>query len=217
MEKIRTIIFDLGGVVMTLDQPEAIRRFKELGISNVEEILNPYRQSGIFGDLEEGLISADTFRDELSKMAGRPLSFEECRYGWLGYCKSVPQRNLDMLQQLRSEGYRLVLLSNTNPFMMSWAMSPAFSLGTEGMEDPNPQGHPISDYFDACYLSYQMKLMKPNETFFRSVLIEEQTPPSACLFIDDSPRNVAAASQVGIHTYCPENGEDWTKKIHQYL
>lgn len=217
MERIRTIIFDLGGVIITLDQSEAVRRFKALGLADAEERLDPYRQSGIFGDLEEGKISAETYREELSKLVGWPLTFEECRHAWLGYCKELPQRNLDMLRQLRSEGYRLLLLSNTNPYMMSWAMSNAFSLGPDAAGLPNAQGHPISDYFDACYMSYQMKLMKPDETFFRSVLIEEQVPPSACLFVDDGPRNVASASQVGMRTYCPENGEDWTRTIRNYL
>ena len=217
MQKITTIIFDLGGVIFSLNQPEAMRRFKALGLKNAEEILNPYRQSGIFGDLEEGLVTADEYIAELSQMIGRQVTFEECRHAWLGYADKLPQRNLDMLRQLRSEGYRLLLLSNTNPFMMSWAMSPAFTLGPEAASLPDPKGQPLSDFFDACYLSYKMKLMKPDETFFRSVLIEEQTPPSACLFIDDGPRNVAAASQVGMHTYCPENGEDWTEKIRHFL
>ena len=210
-------MFDLGGVIITLDQPEAVRRFKALGLNDAEKIMDPYCQSGFFGDLEEGHIDAETFRQELSRRTGHNVTFEECRHACLGYAHSLPQRNLYMLQQLRQEGYRLLLLSNTNPYMMSWAMSPAFSLGPEAANMADPQGKPISDYFDECYLSYKMKLMKPDETYFRTVLINEQTPPSACLFIDDAPRNVAVASQVGIHTYCPEEGEDWTQKIHQFL
>ena len=72
-------------------------------------------------------------------------------------------------------------------------------------------------YFDAMYLSYEMKLMKPSQEIFHRVLMAEQVPPSECLFIDDGPRNVAAASQIGIRTYCPENGADWTQKIYEYL
>ncbi len=217
MEKIDTIIFDLGGVIIKLNQPEAVRRFESLGLKNAAQMLDPYCQEGIFGELEEGRISAETFRMELSKMVGRELTFEECRYGWLGYAEELPQRNLYILRQLRSEGYRLVLLSNTNPYMMSWAMSPAFSQGPQAANEPHPQGKAISEFFDACYLSYQMKLMKPDETFFRKVLMSEGKAPCSCLFIDDGPRNVAAASQVGMRTYCPENGEDWTETIRKYL
>jgi putative hydrolase of the HAD superfamily len=157
--------------------------------------------------LEEGKIDADTFQRELSKLIGREVSFEECCYAWQGYAKELPQRNLEVLRKLRAEGYRLLLLSNTNPFMMEWVDSPRF----------DGQGHGIRDYMDVCYLSFEMKVMKPADLFFRKVLMAEQIPPSECLFVDDGPRNVAAASQIGIQTYCPKNGEDWTKEIYQYL
>jgi putative hydrolase of the HAD superfamily len=135
------------------------------------------------------------------------VTHEECAFAWQVYAKEVPQRNLDALDRLRKEGYRVLLLSNTNPYMMEWAESPAF--------DGN--GHPVSYYFDRCYLSYQMKLMKPSEDIFRAVLRNEKTFASECLFVDDGARNVATASQLGMSTFCPENGEDWTAKIFDCL
>ncbi len=204
---IRTIIFDMGGVIITIDQKEAVRRFKALGLQDAEQQLDPYTQGGIFGDLEAGRITAEEFRIALSKQVGRELSYDECRHAWLGYCGDVPQRNLQLLTRLRQEGYRLILLSNTNPYMMSHVLSPAF----------DGSGHPLSHYLDALYMSFEMKVMKPDETFFRRVLMAEQTIPSECLFVDDGPRNVAVASQIGINTFCPKNGEDWTKEIYQYL
>ena len=54
---IKNLIFDFGGVVITIDQPQAVRRFKEIGLLNAEQQLDPYTQSGIFGDLERGVIS----------------------------------------------------------------------------------------------------------------------------------------------------------------
>lgn len=207
MGQIRTIIFDLGGVIITLDQPQAIRRFQEIGLKDADQRLDAYTQGGIFGDLERGTIDAETFRMELSKLAGRDVTYDECRYAWLGYCRELPQRNLEALRRLRKEGYRLVLLSNTNPYMMSWAMSPDF----------DGEGHSLEDYMDACYCSYKLGCMKPDTEFFHRVLMAEQTAPSEMLFLDDGPRNVAVASQMGIRTYCPENGEDWTQTIYEYL
>lgn len=204
---IKTIIFDLGGVVLTLDQPEAIRRFRQLGISDADQRLNAYTQGGIFGDLEEGKITAETFRVEASKLAGRELTYEECRWAWLGYAREFPQRNIDVLLKLRSEGYRLILLSNTNPYMMSWVRSTEF----------DGQGHGIDYYMDACYLSYELGVMKPSTEFFHQVLMRERIMASETLFLDDGARNVATASQMGIRTFCPENGIDWTEKIYDYL
>lgn len=204
---IKTIAFDLGGVIITIDQQQAIGRFKEIGAVEVEKWLDPYTQTGIFGDLEHGLISAEDFRVELSKLIGKELTAEQCAYAWQGYAKDVPLRNLELVKKLRQQGYRVVLLSNTNPYMMQWAMSPKF----------DGQGHSLADYFDHCYLSYQLKMMKPSEDIFRHVLLQEQVPSQDLLFVDDGPRNVAAASQLGIRTFCPENGADWTTDIYNYL
>lgn len=204
---IKTIAFDLGGVILTIDQKEAVRRFRDLGLKDAESQLDPYTQSGIFGDLEAGAISAGDFRRELSRMIGRDLTLDECRYAWLGYAKELPQEGLRTLLRLREEGYRLLLLSNTNPFMMSWAESSAF----------DGHGHPLSYYFDATYKSYEMKRMKPDPAFFRDVLAREKLVPGEMLFVDDGPRNTAVASQLGMRTFCPENGSDWTKKIEDYL
>ena len=204
---IKTIAFDLGGVIITIDQPQAISRFKEIGATQVEDYLNPYTQTGIFGDLEHGLISAEEFRIALGELMGKEFTYEQCAYAWQGYAKDVPQRNLDIVMRLRQEGYRVVLLSNTNPYMMDWAMSSAF----------DGKGHPLSYYFDHCYLSYQLKKMKPSEDIFREVLRQEQTFPGEVLFVDDGPRNVAAASQIGFRTFCPENGSDWTEEIYKFI
>ena len=205
--EIKTIIFDLGGVVITLDQSQAIQRFKDLGLSDAEQRLDPYQQSGIFGQLEEGLITAEDFRREFSMLVGYEATMEQCAYAWQGYAKEVPQRNLAALQQLRQKGYRVVLLSNTNPFMMQWAESTDF----------DGHGHPLSYYFDACYLSYQLKMMKPSEMIFREVLRQEKSFASNALFVDDGPRNVMVASQLGMRTFCPENGSDWTQEIYEYI
>lgn len=204
---IRTIIFDLGGVVITLDPQQAVDRFKALGLADAEKHLDSYTQSGIFGDVEHGLITPEEFRKEFSKLVGHEVTHEECAFAWQGYAKEVPQRNLEALIRLRQEGYRVLLLSNTNPFMMEWVESPAF----------DGKGHPVSYYFDHCYLSYQMKLMKPSEDIFRAVLRNEKTFASECLFVDDGSRNVATASQLGMFTFCPENGADWTQDIYKYL
>lgn len=204
---IRTIIFDLGGVVITLDPQQAVDRFKALGLADAEKRLDSYTQSGIFGDVEHGLITPEEFRKEFSKLVGHEVTHEECAFAWQGYAKEVPQRNLEALIRLRQEGYRVLLLSNTNPFMMEWVESPAF----------DGKGHPVSYYFDHCYLSYQMKLMKPSEDIFRALLRNEKTFASECLFVDDGSRNVATASQLGMFTFCPENGADWTQDIYKYL
>ena len=183
---IKNIVFDLGGVIMTIDQSEAVRRFKALGLEDAEARLDPYTQSGIFGELEEGKITAEDFRRELGALVGRELTFEQCCHGWRGYCREVPRRALDVLIRLKAEGYRLILLSNTNPYMMSWALSDAF----------DGEGHSLEYYFDALYLSYKLKMMKPCEKIFNLILEKENITPEETLFVDDGPRNTARTGRM---------------------
>lgn len=204
---IKNIVFDLGGVIFAMSYEKAVRRFEEIGLSNARQLLDPFAQKGFFGDLEMGRISADEYRRELSRLAGRELTDEDCKYAWTGYVDHLPQRNLDALRRLRQEGYRLVLLSNTNPFVMMWAMSGEF----------DGEGHSLRDYFDACYLSYECRLMKPDPAIFRLMLDREGISPEETVFIDDSERNVEAARGLGIRTICPKDNADWTEDLFQLL
>ncbi len=200
---IKLIAIDLGGVIMHIDNDEPARRFKEIGVKDVDQLLDPYTQAGFFGDLEEGKITDEDFRVELSKHAGRELSWDECQYGWMGYMKQLPAFSLPILDRLREEGYRVVLASNTNPFIQRWADSTAFS----------PEGRSISQCFDALYRSYEMQTMKPSETFFRYILEHENVNAEDVLFIDDSAKNCAAAAAMGINTLQPTNGVDWSEAV----
>ena len=207
MGVIKNIAFDLGGVVIALSYENAIRRFEEIGLPNARQHLDAFHQHGIFGDLESGRISAENFRVELGKIICRELTMDECSYAWRGYVESVPQRNLDMLLRLRQQGYKVCLLSNTNPFMMQWACSPAFDGGT----------HPVDYYFDHLYLSYECRVMKPSPEIFQMMLQGQQATADETLFIDDSPNNCAAAQSLGIHTLCPQNNEDWIPSLQSVL
>ena len=192
---------------MTICQDEAIKRFKSIGLKNVENYLNPYTQTDIFGDIEEGKISAEQFRAKLSELIGKEVTYEECKFAWLGYRQDVPLRNLDILRKLKAQGYKLILLSNTNPFMMSWGLSGEF--------DGN--GNSLESYFDSLYLSYKLGVMKPNKKIFQYIIDNEKIQPGESLFIDDGERNINAARLLGFKTLCPINGEDWTKELIELL
>ena len=206
MNMIRNIAFDLGGVVLALSYEQAVRRFEEIGLQDARKQLDAFEQKGIFGDLESGRINEEDFRRELSVMVGRPLTMDECYYAWHGYVDYVPQRNLEAILKLRAQGYQVCLLSNTNPFMMQWAE-----------KDFDGKGHPVSYFFDAMYLSFECKVMKPRREIFEVMLRGQQATAEETLFVDDGPRNVEMAASMGMHTLCPQNNEDWIPALETLL
>lgn len=204
---IKNILFDMGGVIIPISHERAVSRFREIGLLDADKRLDSYTQQGIFGALEEGKITDEEFRCELSLLVGVELTWEQCQYAWLGYMLEVPRRNLETLQCLRNEGYRVILLSNTNPFIIRWAMSNEF----------DGQGHGIDYYLDAAYMSFRCGSMKPSEAFFCHVLQTEGILPEETLFLDDGIRNIEAAGRFGIHTFLVENGSDWTESIRTII
>ncbi len=207
MSRIKNIVFDLGGVVFEIDKENAIKNFCEIGVKDARKYLDAFTQVGIFGQLEAGQITAEEFRAQLSLLAGKELTLDDCQHGWVGYFKQMHQYILDAIQNLRQRGYRVSLLSNTNPFMMKWARSNEF--------DGN--GNPVDHYFDRLYLSYECQVMKPDERIFQIMLEGENAVPDETIFIDDSPHNIAAAAALGIHTLQPDNGQDWRPMLEEAL
>ena len=206
MAMIRNIAFDLGGVVVALNYEQALRRFEALGLQDARQRLDAFEQKGIFGDLESGRISADDFCRELSLLVGRSLTMDECSTAWQGYIDHVPKRNLEALLSLRARGFKVCLLSNTNPFIMQWAE-----------KDFDGEGHPISHFFDALYLSYKCQVMKPRREIFEMMLSGQKSLPEETLFVDDGPRNIETAAAMGMQTLCPPNNEDWTAALEHII
>ena len=207
MEKIKNVIFDLGGVVLHLDRLQAVARFKAMGVEKAEQMLDAYHQNGVFLQVEDGSLSAEEFCTEIRKLTGNEnLSYQVIADGWLGFIKEIPMYKLNYILELRKK-CNVCLLSNTNPFIMEWARSKAFT----------PEGRPITDYFDRLYASYELKMVKPNPAIFDFILKDSGAIPSETLFLDDGKANVEEAAKFGIHIYQPQDGEDWRNVVDSYM
>ena len=203
---IKDIVFDFGGVLTLIDTDRALQRFRDLGIEKPEEYINAYLQSGPFFSLENGDITAGEFCDALSAITGRTITYEQAKEGWMGFIVNVQTEFLEYLQQLRPR-YRLSVLSNTNPFIQSWALTKDFT----------PHGKSLADYFDNLFFSYRMHCSKPNENIYRKMLENGKMIANETLFVDDSIKNIDAAAKIGIKTLLVTNGEDWRAELEKRL
>jgi len=196
-KNITTLIFDLGGVLINLDVNQCIMNFKQLGLNNFEQYLNNFAQSGFFMQLEKGQITANEFRNEIRKLTSITLSDVQIDEAWCSFLLDIPNDKLDMLIELRKK-FRLLLLSNTNIIHFP---------NTERIILTN-NGRKLSDYFDRCYLSYEMKMAKPDKAIFENIMVTENVQPSECLFLDDGLKNTIEAQKLGMQTYLVQEHED---------
>lgn len=196
---IKNLIIDFGGVLIDLNRQRCIENFKRLGLPDVEVVLDIYHQQDFFQKYEKGLITSAEFRDVIREKIGKPVTDAQIDDAWNSFLVSIPAAKLDLLLNLRKD-YVVYLLSNTNEIHWQWSCQHAFPYKTFRVEN----------YFEHIYLSYEMNMAKPDAEIFQKVLDDTGIIPAETLFIDDSAANCRAAEALGITTYTPIAGEDWS-------
>ena len=94
---------------------------------------------------------------------------------------SVNPAVIDVLADLRAGGTPLALLSNAGQDYASY-----FRHG------------PLGDFFPACYVSGELRLLKPGPEIFLHVLDDLGISPAEAVFTDNRASNVAGARALGI-------------------
>lgn len=178
---IKTVIFDLGRVLIPFDFARGYQTMSELLHLPPEEVKARVSHNGIVNDFESGRVSATEFHDRVSAQLGTRLDYRLFCDIWNSVflpCTLIPE---SMVEAIRRR-YRTVLLSNTNPihFSMLWAT------------------YPILKHFDALVLSHEVGAMKPLAPMYASAIKHAQCQPSECFFTDDVAEYVAGARAAGI-------------------
>jgi putative hydrolase of the HAD superfamily len=199
MRNIKTIIFDLGGVLINLDKEASVRTFRELGLLNAYEYLDSYLQKGIFLELEEGKLSNEEFCDKFRALSvNKNITNKQIEEGWCKFLLDIPGYKLDLLLELRKK-YRVFMLSNTNRIVSAYYTKYIFT----------QQGYTIDDYFDRRYLSYEIGCVKPRPGIFEYMIADSGICPQEALFLDDGEQNIIAAKDLGFQTYLVAPHEDF--------
>lgn len=136
-----------------------------------------------------GEISTTDFIGGIQRLCHPGTTYQQVLDAWNTCCIDIPQYRLDKVLQLRQQGYRTYMLSNTNDAHWQDIVKRCFG----GQEQ-------VDRYFDKVFLSQEMHLAKPNDEIYLEVLKEIGADASECLFIDDSTQNVQAAAALGFNT-----------------
>lgn len=196
---IKNLLFDLGGVFIRLTRDKSVARFKDLGVYDADEMLDPYCQSGIFLDLELGKYDSKSFAQKLSDTYSLNIDESDVREALLDFVREVHPYKFDFIANEIPRDIRVFLISNTNDYIYTWANTQEFL----------PSGRPLDSFFEKVYASCKLGVCKPSTQLFQYIIQDAEIDPKETLFIDDGQENVRAARALGFITYCPDNGEDW--------
>lgn len=181
-QNVNTIIFDMGKVLCT-DDTKA-RLFDDINVPNsIIPKLYEYI-TGIICNEKLDKIGLEEFKEYLDENMPESIkvykdSMIECIFKGLYFY----DYSEDLIQQLKSKGYKLYYLSNWS----RWSY--------ELQEDKFAN---IISLFDGGMFSYESKYMKPDERFYKELIDKYNLIPDKCAFFDDKFENAAAAEQVGI-------------------
>lgn len=187
-----TIILDMGGVLMQHNMPECIKRFQSMLGNRVMQNVLGLASNGegiedtLMEQYEKGEISTDDFITTILQYASQDTTRDEVIAAWNTMHGGIPVERLQQIQQWKSAGHRLFLLSNNNE--LHW-------------EDI----HQVYDMsvFEHCFASHLMHMSKPALNIYEAV--DAQLKEWGCTqpfhFVDDIAINRHVAEILNWKTY----------------
>ena len=199
LKGVNTIIFDFGGVLLNLNMPSCVAAFARLGFDKIDELVDHYKQRGLFLDYEEGKISTDDFFAQLQKHVGSHAAIEDLKQAYIAFLDDLPQYKLDLILELRKK-YKVYMLSNISEFIFEHCKKTYFETDNRVFEQ----------YFDKAYLSFELGVCKPDRLIFDKMIANAELIPEQCLFLDDGIKNIETAKELGFKTYFVQPREDFS-------
>jgi FMN phosphatase YigB (HAD superfamily) len=189
MKGIKNIIFDLGGVIINLDNQLTEDAFIALGTKPIKEYFGHGHAASFFKDYEVGALSSQEFVDMIRSQTGIHASDEEVIRAWNALLLDFPAERIQLLKEL-GKSYRIFLFSNTNDLHLQHL--------NQIYRDTFPGERSLDDHFEKAYYSHIMKMRKPDTASFQHILKENDLKGEETLFVDDALINVEGAEKAGL-------------------
>lgn len=180
---IRTIIFDIGRVLVRVDVGRAKAGLaKGLSLSP-EELWSAIERDPRWSDWQEGRMSPRDWYLNLSSRLGIALDFEQFAAVWNSTLDPEPILPIPLFESL-SKHYRLGLLSNTDPIHVAKLEST----------------YEFFRFFPAAVRTYSCAIgaSKPSPIIYQAALKACKTRAQEAVYIDDILAYVEAARRLGM-------------------
>jgi FMN phosphatase YigB (HAD superfamily) len=186
--EIRAVIFDLGRVIVDVDVGK-LASFVSATSSqtDIDRVIMDVLGDTLMRQFNTGRIGPEDFYRGIVRRFGLQLGFEEFATLWCGVFSPIAGMP-ELIRRLDGR-FNLGLLSDTDPLHWNYLR----------------KTNPILAVFKHPTLSFQVGLTKPDPAIFLAAARNAETPPEACLYIDDLPANAAGAAAVGMNAIVFKN------------
>jgi glucose-1-phosphatase len=198
--RLRAIVFDIGRVLVRVDVSRAMKQLGAGPTMSPAELWAAIEKDPRWVDWQEGRISARDWHLHLTRRLGLSLSFDEFVRSWNQVLDPEPIQNDGLLARL-AKGYRLGLLSNTDPIHVAH-MEATY---TFFRHFPAP----------ARIYSCVHRASKPSPVLYLEALRACRVQANEAVYIDDVPAYVEAARNLGMTGIHYQSSEELVKELQR--
>ncbi len=183
MNKINSVIFDYGGVLIDWNPYYLFRKLmvNDTEIANfLQEIDFKYWNY----EFDKGYPFERGIAELALKYPHRAELLKTFDERWIETIGALFDETIDLLKEVKAKGYRVYGLSN-------WSR--------EKFRLVRPQFE-FFNLFDDMVISGEVKAAKPDLRIYQALLERNHLQAEECLYIDDAEDNIRAGRQVGINT-----------------
>ncbi len=196
---IKNIIFDIGNVLAPFSWQKTYKKLFGSG-ELYEKVSNATVLSHKdWSEIDRGVLTYDEVLASFIKNA--PEYAEEIKLAVNTIFDDMSQFDYseNWVISLKEKGYKVYLLSNFGDKPYNTCL-PRFS---------------FSNHVDGGIISYEVKMIKPNNDIFEELCKKYTLNPQECVFLDDSEENIKAAKALGFNGIVFDNKENVDKKLNE--
>jgi len=180
---IRNIIFDLGNVLLYFKPDEFLLQYTQ-DKDYIQEFISKVIRSEIWLKLDRGTISLKKAENEFLRQFPEDHNLIRIFFEHWTEMLTPINDNVKILQDLKSNGYNIYILSNF--------IKEAF--------DIMRNKYKFLSLFDGKIISSYEQVIKPELEIYQRLIIKYGLIPEECIFIDDIPPFLSHARKLGMKT-----------------
>jgi HAD superfamily hydrolase (TIGR01509 family) len=197
---IKNAVFDVGGVLLEWNPPAVIARlYPDPAIQ--ARIREQMFEHADWHEFDRGGLTEAAAIDHFARATG--LGSDETRaliHATRESLTPIPG-TIRLVEDLARAGIHLYLLSNMPASTFDYLV----------------QRHTFFSHFRHLVISGQILLIKPDPAIYRHLVEKTGIVPAESVFIDDLPRNVAAARECGLHGIVFRDADSCRQELRPYL